>query len=172
MERNTIHFLSFSSGARFALASYNSNLGPLGMKLSHVNFNLFANMAASVSQCSRPLGTGGKQELAGKTILGIRRLWVNGMMHNTLSLSFFWGSVCLSFYNRNLGPLDMKLSHVNFDLFAIVAASDGQCSHPSELSGKSMTKTNHQLIYLSLYLEIGASGWLDFVYTLTFCFTE
>ena len=100
------------------------------------------------------------------------------MMHNTLSLSFFWGSVCLSFYNRNLGPLDMKLSHVNFDLFAIVAASDGQCSRPSgmggkqELSGKSMTKTNHQLIYLSLYLEIGASGWLDFVYTLTFCFTE
>ena len=72
----------------------------------------------------------------------------------------------------------MKLSHVNFDLFAIVAASDGQCSRPSgiggkqELSGKSMTKTNHQLIYLSLYLEIGASGWLDFVYTLTFCFTE
>ena len=74
MERNTIHFLSFSSGARFALASYNSNLGPLDMKLSHVNFDLFANMAASVGQCSQPLGMGGKQELSGKTILGIKRL--------------------------------------------------------------------------------------------------
>ena len=37
MERNTIHFLSLSSGARFALASYNSNLGPLDMKLNNVN---------------------------------------------------------------------------------------------------------------------------------------
>ena len=60
MERNTIHFLSLSSGARFALASYNSNLGPLDMKLSHVNFDLFA----SAGQCSHPLGVGGKQELS------------------------------------------------------------------------------------------------------------
>ena len=38
MERNTIHFPSLSSGAQFALASYNSNLGPLDMKLYIVNY--------------------------------------------------------------------------------------------------------------------------------------
>ena len=76
MERNTIHFLSLLllGLAQFALASYNSNLGPLNMKLSHVNFDVLANMAASAGQCSRPLGMGGKQELSGMTILGIKRL--------------------------------------------------------------------------------------------------
>ena len=76
MERNTIHFLSLLllGLAQFALASYNSNFGPLNMKLSHVNFDVLVNMAAPGCKCSCPLGMGGKQELSGMTILEIKRL--------------------------------------------------------------------------------------------------
>lgn len=70
--RYTFSLSSF--GAQFALASYKSNLGPLNMKLSYVNFDVLANMAASASQCSCPLGMGCKQQLFGMTIFGINRV--------------------------------------------------------------------------------------------------
>ena len=67
-----------------------------------MNFDVLVNMAAPGCKCSCPLGMGGKQELSGMTILEIKRLWVNGMKHDTLSLSPLLGlaQFALASYNK------------------------------------------------------------------------